>query len=431
MPNGKVFAFGHDTSGGTTNATIWDPNTGNFQNTTFNNADFFCAGHGLLPDGRVFIAGGHTADHVGIRNAAVFDPTTSTWSTLPSMSYARWYPTVTSLPDGRVLVTSGEISCQGCDATVPEIYDPTTNSWTQLTNASLDIPIYPHMFVLPDGHVVNTGSYELPVSARTLDVNAQSWTVVDPTMLDAGSAVMYIPGKVLKSGTSATSDPPFKSSVRNAYVLDMTQSSPSWRAISPMSFPRTYHNMTVLPDGNVLVTGGVGTTNPDDLQNVVYAAEMWSPITEAFTTLASMMTPRVYHSTALLLPDGRVLVGGGGQYQGSSPDQLNAEIYSPPYLFKGSRPSVTSYPTSLHYGSPFTVQTPDAANISSVALVRLGSVTHAFNQNQRYVPLSFTTSAGSLSVQAPTNANVAPPGYYMLFIVNSNGVPAIGVFVQL
>jgi hypothetical protein len=163
---------------------------------------------------------------------------------------------------------------------------------------------------------------------------------------------------------------------------------------------------------------------------MIYAAEMWSPTSQAFTTMASMVTPRVYHSTGLLLPDGRVLVGGGGEYQGTSPDQLNAEIYSPPYLFKGARPTVTSYPTQLQYGSQFTVQTPDAASIASVALVRLGSVTHAFNENQRYVPLTFNQSVGSLSVQAPANGNIAPPGFYMLFLVNNNGVPSVGVFVQ-
>jgi hypothetical protein len=428
MPNGKVLAFGHDTNGGTTEGTIWDPSAGSFQNTAYNGADLFCSGHGLLPDGRVFIVGGHVSDHVGIKNAVVFDPASSTWSALPAMSYARWYPTVTSLPDGRMLVSSGEISCAGCDATVPEIYNPSTNSWTQLTNASLDIPIYPHMFVLPDGRVLNTGSYELPVATRALDPNAQTWATVDPTLLDAGSAVMYTPGKILKTGTSATSDPPFKQSAATAYVLDMTQGSPTWRAINSMAFRRTYHNSTVLPDGSVLITGGVGSTNPDDLPTAVYAAEMWSPATEGFETMASMVTPRVYHSTALLLPDGRVLVGGGGQYQGSSPDQLNAEIYSPPYLFKGTRPTVTSYPQVLQYGSQFIVQTPDAANISSVVLVRLGSVTHAFNENQRFVPLSFSPSVGSLNVQAPANANMAPPGQYLLFL--SSGVPSVGVFVQ-
>ena len=211
----------------------------------------------------------------------------------------------------------------------------------------------------------------------------------------------------------------------------MTAGSPAWRTTNSMGFARTYHNMTSLPDGNVLVTGGEGTTNPFDQSTAVYAAEMWSPTTETFTTMASMQTARVYHSTALLLPDGRVLVGGSGEFGTGSIDQLNAEIYSPPYLFKGARPTITSAPGSLTYSAQFTVQTPNAANISSVSLIRLGSVTHAFNQNQRYIPLSFTSSSGSLNVQAPGNSNLAPPGYYMLFVVNTSGVPSVASFVQM
>jgi hypothetical protein len=136
MPTGKVLAWGHDATDNTTLATIWDPSTNSFQTTSFSNADLFCAGHGLLPDGRVFVAGGHNmADYMGLTNATVFDPTTSAWSSAAAMAFARWYPTVTSLPDGRMLVTSGAINCNGCNATIPEIYDPTTNGWTQLTNA--------------------------------------------------------------------------------------------------------------------------------------------------------------------------------------------------------------------------------------------------------------------------------------------------------
>jgi Domain of unknown function (DUF1929)/IPT/TIG domain len=434
MPNGKVLAYGHDApdSADDTLATIWDPATNSFQPTTFTAANIFCSGQSLLPDGRVFVAGGHNmADYNGIPNATFFDSSTSTWSSGPNMSFGRWYPTVTALADGRMLVTSGAINCEGCNAVTPEVYDPQANSWTQLNNATQNLPIYPHMFVLPDGRVLNTGSYELPVATKALDVNAQTWTTIDPNVLDAGSAVMYLPGKILKSGTSANSAPPFKNSAATAYVIDMTQSSPAWRSINPMALARTYHNMTVLPDGNVLVTGGEGTTDPFHQDSAAFAAEMWSPLSENFTTLASMQIARVYHSIALLLPDGRVLVGGSGEFGTGTIDQLNAEIYSPPYLFKGARPTVTTAPSALTYNTPFTVQTPDAATISSAALLRTGAVTHAFNQNQRYVPLTFTPAAGSLNLQAPANSNLAPPGYYMLFLVNSNGVPSVANFVQL
>jgi len=147
-----------------------------------------------------------------------------------------------------------------------------------------------------------------------------------------------------------------------------------------------------------------------------------------------METPRLYHSNALLLPDARVLVLGAGRFLCSCPDptdQLSAEIYSPPYLFKGSRPVITSAPTLIGYGSTISVQTPDASRIASVSLIRFGAVTHTFNMDQRYLPLSFTAGAASLNVQTPVNSNVAPPGYYMLFIVDTNGVPSVATILSL
>jgi hypothetical protein len=429
MPTGKVLSWEDENASPA--AQVWDPSTMAFTAFPYNTSDLFCSGHTVLPDGRVMVAGGHNGtNYNGIPALTFFNPTTLAWSAGPSMSYARWYPTVTALPDGRQLVTSGAINCQGCNANTPEIYDPVANTWTKLTNATINLPIYPHMFTIPDGRVLVTGSYELPIATQALNLNTQTWTTIDAHPYDEGSAAMYLPGKILKTGSSANSDPPYTNAVSSAYVLDMTQSSPAWRLTNSMAFGRSYHNLTMLPDGTVLATGGESNTNPFDLSTAVYAAETWSPTTESWTTLASMQTPRVYHSTALLLPDGRVLVAGSGEYGAGSINQYNGEIYSPPYLFKGAQPTITSVPATLQYGLQFAVQTPDAANIASVALVRLGSVTHAFNQNQRYVPLTFTVGSGSLTVTAPANGNLAPLGYYMLFIVNSSGVPSVASFVK-
>src|SRR5262249_3032204 len=147
----------------------------------------------------------------------------------------------------------------------------------------------------------------------------------------------------------------------------------------------------------------------------------------------AMQVGRVYHATALLLPDGRVLSAGSGRFGGSGPgaDHLNAEIYSPPYLFNGPRPTITSAPPSVTYGSAFSVSTPDSAQISKVALVRNGSVTHSFNGGQRYLELSFQKVAGGLTVTAPADGNLAPPGYYMLYILNASGVPSVAAMVQV
>ncbi len=146
--------------------------------------------------------------------------------------------------------------------------------------------------------------------------------------------------------------------------------------------------------------------------------------------MASAQSSRTYHATALLLPDATVLVAGSGGCCGA-PDQYNAEIFSPPYLFKGARPTITSAPSTITYGSQFTVGTPNAAAIASVALVRTGAMTHAFDQNQRYIPLSFTPMTATLTVQAPVNANLAPPGEYMLFILTADGIPSVAPLVKI
>ena len=222
-------------------------------------------------------------------------------------------------------------------------------------------------------------------------------------------------------------------SVALAYVIDTSQTTPVWRQVQSMAFPRAYHTLTLLPDGTVLATGGGPTTAPTNVSQGILPVEVWSPTSETWTTLASLNVGRLYHSAALLLPDARVVVLSGGRFDDNfvPTDQYNAEFFSPPYLFKGTRPLITSAPTTVAFGQPFTVQTPDAARIASVALLRFASVTHSINMAQRYVPLSFTAGAGSLTVTAPANANIATKGNYMLFLVDTNGVPSVAAPVRL
>jgi len=431
LRTGRVLASDAQSAGH--DARVWDPSTNSFVASVTVDDNIFCNGAAMLPDGRLLVAGGHFQAHVGLNVTNLFDPSSQTWSNGPAMAYDRWYPTVTALPDGRMLVTGGEIDCDGCEATIPEVYSPATNSWTSLSGASLSVPYYPHMFVLPDGRVLNTSTAEAPIPTRALTIATQTWTTVDASTPDGGSAVMYRPGKFLKTGTSVDPDTAIRPSAATAYTLDMTQGSHTWTQVSSMNYARTYHTMVLLPDGNVLVTNGGPTTDAVGVNNAIRQAELWSPATQQFTRLASMVAPRLYHSTALLLPDARVLVAGGGRFNGvvEPTDQLSAEIYAPPYLFNGARPTISAAPSTLQYAINFTVTTPDALQIASVALVRLGAVTHAFDQNQRYVPLTFQQATGGLTVQSPSSANLAPPGYYMLFIVNSTGVPSVASMIQI
>ncbi|SNS48399.1 Kelch motif-containing protein [Noviherbaspirillum humi] len=199
-----------------------------------------------------------------------------------------------------------------------------------------------------------------------------------------------------------------------------------------MKYARRQLNATILADGKVLVTGGMSGPGFNDAATAVLAAEMWDPLTGKWTEMASMKIPRLYHSTALLLPDGRVLSAGGGQPAPlNGVDNSNAEIYSPPYLFTGSRPTVKNAPATLQYGQGFFVETPDAGSIVKATWIRLGAVTHAFNMNQRINYLQFTKTATGLNVTAPADPNLTPPGHYMLFLINERGVPSIARIIQI
>ena len=228
---------------------------------------------------------------------------------------------------------------------------------------------------------------------------------------------MYADGKILLMGGG---DPP----TNTAEVIDLNLPSPVWRSVAPMAFARRHLNATLLPDGKVLVSGGTSGAGFDNPDTPVLAAELWNPVTETWTTMASGTIPRLYHSGALLLPDGRVFATGGNGYN-------QAEVYSPPYLFRGARPAIAAAPASVAYGQTFFVETPNAASITQVTWVGLSSVTHAFNMNQRINLLSFSQTAGGLNVVAPSSPTLAPIGHYMLFILNSDGVPSVAKIIRL
>src|SRR5262245_58632809 len=207
---------GHD-------ARLWDPATGVFTAVPNTQTNLFCTGMCAMADGRPLVAGGHAdpVGHIGLTDTNLFDPVARTWTRVAPMHAPRWYPTTTALPDGRVLVTAGEMNGPRDTAVIPEVYNPQTNGWTQLSRASLDLPYYLHMFVLPDGRVLAASTAEDPIASQVLDLSTQTWSIVDPLPVDGGSAAMYRPGKVMKCGTSTDPDMPVFSSAATTYVLDM------------------------------------------------------------------------------------------------------------------------------------------------------------------------------------------------------------------
>jgi hypothetical protein len=425
LPNLKVMTYGRNVHG----PVIVDPANPTSYTNINELADIFCSGMALLPNGRLFIAGGHTGtDGFGLRTAFTYD-VNSGWTRLPDMRNGRWYPTVTALPSGEMLAVSGGDTA-GVTNLIPEVYQPSTNSWRSL--GSRNVPFYPMMFVAPNGSVYYVGPEQ---TTAYLNTTTGTWTTsINRTCCyrDYGAAVMYDAGKILVVGGGNT---PTASAER----IDLTVGG-AWTGSGVMNTARRQTNATLLADGTVLVTGGTNATgfNTAPLNSDVLAAELWNPASPStWTKLSSMTHNRLYHSTALLLPDGRVLSTGSGQPAATGlNDDYTAEIFTPPYLFKGdgtaaSRPAINSAPTTVTYGQQFQVLTDQAANISKVTFIRLSAVTHSFNQNQRMNVLSFTAGSGSLTVNAPGNANLAPPGHYLLFIVDANGVPSVAKIVQI
>lgn len=412
LPNGKVLFWPYSDG-----IYVWDPATAAVSSAANAGRNVFCSCHSFLADGRLIVPGGHVRNNFGLASASIYDATANTWTAVPNMNAGRWYPSTTTLPNGDVLVTSGDANRK--NNTLPQVYQVANNTWRNLTSAELQLTLYPRTFVAPNGRVFfATGT------SRYLDTaGTGSWTTVGNTRTSGrdnyGSAAMYEPGKVLWAGGG---DPP----TATCEVIDLNQASPAWRLVGSMATPRRQNNVTILPDGKVLVTGGSSGRGFNDDTSPVLTAELWNPATETWTTMASHdpTVYRGYHSTALLLADGRVLSAGGD-------NEPNAEVFSPPYLFNGARPTISSAPASVTYGQAFSVSTADAASITKVTFTAISSVTHAQNWHQRFVNLSFSAGSGSLSVTAPSGANIAPPGYYLLWIINGSGVPSTANFVRL
>jgi hypothetical protein len=431
LPDGRVLTWG-------TNVrlpALWTPPTGGGTTGTFVSiaepVDLFCSGLTFLADGRLLTAGGHSGtNNQGILASTIFNYVTNSWTTGASMVNGRWYPSNTTLPNGEVVTLSGGDTSQVTNL-IPEVYQA-NGQWRELTTASLYLPYYPRAFVTPAGGLYVAGpSY----TTYFLDPTGTGhWTIGQPSHYgdrDYGSAVMYDAGKIFIVGGGGPT--------ATAEVIDLNAGT-GWRFVDPMKVARRQSNATILADGKVLVTGGTNVTgfNNAPTLDAVLAAELWDPATEKWTTLAKMTHYRLYHSTALLLPDGRVLsVGSGSPAATGLTDDFTAEIFSPPYLFNtdgtpATRPTITAAPTTAAYAQSFTVQTPSAASISKVMWISIGAVTHSFNENQHALPLAFSVAgASAITVTAPARAALATPGYYLLFIIDNHGVPSVGKFVRI
>jgi Domain of unknown function (DUF1929)/Glyoxal oxidase N-terminus len=396
------------------------------------NRDIMCSGMSFLADGRLLATGGEPDDPsepLGTGNpyTTLFQPTTNTWSDSDPMQFVRWYPSNALLPNGTVLIMGGTAGPGGTGniITAVESYDPTTETVSRLpTSADKWLGLYPRTFLLWNGQIFKAGK-----GKRTLrfDPAVNKWFFVADMNgggRKRGSAVLLSGGrKVLTCGGQG----PDGRVTGTSEVIDMSAAQPQWRFVEPLTKARQNHNLVLLPDGTVLCVGGGNA--PGQWASPVGLTELFDPGAETWAPMASHSTNRTYHSTAILLADGRVISGGANSRE---PEQTTVEFYSPPYLFRGTRPKISSVnPSNLRYGDECTISTPSADVVDRVVLLKPGANTHSLNFDQRHVELDFTTGADDVTATIPSNRALVPPGYYMLFILSGSGVPSVARFLRV
>ena len=442
LPDGRVMTFGSDTTGlqtGHANYDVWDsngaPDAGHLTLDNTTGTDIFCSSQLVLPQtGNVFIAGGDV--WTGTRttngpnnNTNLFDSASASLTRGPNMLRARWYSSSTTLINGETYIQGGS---GGADR--PEVRG-TDGSFRLLSGANTSTigTSFPRNFVAPDGRVFgyDPGNGQMywvdPSGTGTISLLGKFNAAYSGGWYS--STAMYRPGRILQiSGNSP-----------GAYTIDITSGTPVVSATQSLSSTRAWVNATILADGKVVATSGSQVAGEATGYN--NTAEIWDPATGQWTQGAVAQKMRLYHSNALLLPDGSVLVSGGGATQPTpladpNKNNLNAEIYYPPYLFaasggRASRPVISNAPTWIDIGKTFGVDVANAASVSRITLVKTGSMSHSFNMDQRFLDLTFKASGSHVAIQAPTRAGEAPPGYYMLFVFNEAGVPSIAKMVRM
>lgn len=429
MPNGSVVTYGTDQGGRQTGQfvyDVWDAEgsaaTGHSTLANRTGTDLFCNIQIISPDtGKLIMFGGDnwngtTTTNSGNNNITVFDPVSGQITRQAPMGLARWYATATTRADGSIFVQGGDLGGQH-----PELW--TTGGGAKmlgLDTSAVDW-YYPRNFVTPNGRIFGVDVFG-KMYFISPDLGSIRFVGTIPVTGRGSTAVMYQPGKVLVLGGNTN----------DAVTIDVTGNDPVVTTITSTSTRRDWANSTLLPDGRVLVTGGSGGHNT--LDGVNNWAETWDPTTGQWSFGSGGQVPRLYHSTALLLPDGRVLVAGGG-----APGPVlakDAEIYSPGYLVTTDgnmppRPQISNAPASVDAGQVLSFNVADPASVSRVTLVKTGSVTHSLNVDQRFVELGFTMNGNRVDAGVPANANVVTPGYYLLSVLDSNGVPSESKIVRI
>ena len=430
---------------GTFTTKVFNPSTGALTDVP-TPSDMFCSDHVTLPDGRVLIQGGTAAfpgvngaqTFTGLHSSYIFDPATNAFTKVNDAQDGHWYPTMTKLGNGDVWMAGGLGDTTNSVSVKTEMFNTAQQRWEsygEMTQSWQYWGEYPHMFLLQDGRLFYSGAHtfgnQRAGSGASL-YNIGAGTVgdvpglTDKDLRDHAGSVLVPPAQnqtvlIAGGGHIDTGSAPTNSTA----TVNLNAASPTYVAAPPLPGPgRQYVNLTTLFDRTVLASNGATGNRTGN----IFAASIYHPTTNTWDAgIPADPVGRNYHSTALLLPDGRVIVMGSNPIDGSFESRIS--IYSPPYLFKGTRPTITSAPTTSTYGASFSVGV--TGGVVSASLTSPGSDTHQMDSNSRLVDLPITGSGTTRTVQVPGNPNLLPPGPYMLTVVDSSGVPSIAKWITV
>ncbi|MGW2939235.1 galactose oxidase-like domain-containing protein [Streptomyces sp. NPDC001156] len=464
LANGKVLLIAgsgnseENFDAGTFTSAVYDPANGTYK-VVPTPKDMFCAGHVQLQDGRVLVLSGNKAYPVagghgyeGFKDSYIFDPATDTYSRTNNLNDGHWYPSATELGNGDV-ITFGGLREDSTGSVTAEKFSSAQNQWLPLSQVNQTWSywgLYPSMILMQDGRLFYTGSHvfgnNIPGTGSAIyDYDANTITQIpglqNKDERDQSASVLLPPAqdqKVLTIGGGNIDSNP--DAGRLTDLIDLRQPNPSYLAGPPVPQgtvdlgngpqPETgnqgkmYVSAVLLPDGKVLETGGALHNRAEP----VHESSLYDPGTNTFDPVAADPGSRGYHSSAFLLPDGRVMATGDNPGNGSW--NHNVSIYTPPYLYKGTRPTITSVISQeWKYGETqrITVDRP----IAEAELIRPAAVTHSSDPNQRFVDLPLSVDGDNVDLNVTNNPDMAPPGWYMLFAVDANGVPSVAKWVHL
>ncbi|RDV08314.1 DUF1929 domain-containing protein [Arthrobacter sp. RT-1] len=427
---------------GTFQTHIWNPTTNTYTSIP-TPSDMFCSGHVTLPDGKILVQGGteayagtpESASYKGLKSSYVFDPATNAYTKTNDAIDGHWYPTLTKLETGDIWMAGG-YDQNGGGSTATEIFSFSQNRWlarNEVPQTNRYLGTYPHMFLMADSRMFYTGGHTFGDAQPGSGSFIYDWRrarIGDipglrvPQLRDQAGSVLLPPAQNQKFMIAGGGSTEFGGATNTVDIVDMNQANPAWvpGPNLPGTEGRMYVNLTNLPDRSVLASHGSTGNRTGDVRR----AAIYSPAGNSWAEVAADPVGRNYHSSTLLLPDGRVVAIGSNPVDNSYEKRLS--VYEPPYLFKGARPTITGAPANAKYGQAFALGT--TGNVISASLTSPGSATHQTDTNSRLVDLPLSGGAAKTAT-IPTNRALLPPGPYMLTVLDDKGVPSVARWINI